>query len=131
MTTYFYTFLNKKCSINQENLWKKTKKKQNAIDNIEAELILRIFLFFCPIWAWISFWTVSEALAPWSQQHKVAKTTSKLFSLSNDSHMSPFFALYGHLRHFKFKQKYQQYGPCFQTVFPFFMTMVEYKVACS
>ena len=38
-------FLNKKCSINQENLWKKTKK-QNTIANTEAELILRIFLFF-------------------------------------------------------------------------------------
>ena len=41
-------FLNKKCSINQENLWKKTKK-QNTIANTEAELILRIFLIFCPI----------------------------------------------------------------------------------
>ena len=53
LTTYYYTFLNKKCSINQENLWKKNNKKQNTIANTEAELILRIFLIFCPIWAWM------------------------------------------------------------------------------
>ena len=32
---------------------KKTTKKQNTIANTEAELILRILLVFCPIWAWI------------------------------------------------------------------------------
>ena len=53
LTTYYYTFLNKKCSINQENLWKKNNKKQNTIANTEAELSLRIFLIFCPIWAWM------------------------------------------------------------------------------
>ena len=26
-------------------------------------------------------------------------------------------------RYFTFKRKYQQYGPCFQTIFPFLMTM--------
>ena len=30
----------------------------------------------------------------------------------------------GHPRYFKFKRKYQQYGPCFQTIFPFFMTVL-------
>ena len=49
----------------------------------------------------------------------VAKTASKSFSLSNSSQKSPFFAvlmytLYGHHRYFKFKRKYQRYGPCFQ-----------------
>ena len=44
--------------------------------------------------------------------------------------MSSFFAvlmyaLYGHPRYFKFKQKYQQSGPCFQTIFPFLMTMIK------
>ena len=34
------------------------------------------------------------------------------------------YALYGHPRYLKFKQKYQQYGPCFQTIFPFLMTML-------
>ena len=34
------------------------------------------------------------------------------------------YALYGHSRSFKFKRKYQQYGPCFQNIFPFLMTML-------
>ena len=33
------------------------------------------------------------------------------------------YALYGHPRYFRFKQKYQQYSPRFQTIFPFLMTM--------
>ena len=32
---------------------KQKKRKQNTIANTEAELVLRIFLIFCPIWAWI------------------------------------------------------------------------------
>ena len=28
------------------------------------------------------------------------------------------YSLYGHFRNFKFKQKYQQNCPCFQTIFP-------------
>ena len=36
------------------------------------------------------------------------------------------YALYGHPRYFKFKRKYQQYGPCFQTIFPFLMTMFKF-----
>ena len=35
------------------------------------------------------------------------------------------YALYGHPRYFKFKEKYQQYSPCFQTIFPFLMAMFE------
>ena len=81
-------------------------------------------------WSVAIFWTASEPLALWSKQQKVAKTTSKSLSLINSSQKSPFFAvlmyaLYGHARYFKFKQKYEQYGPCFQTVFPFLMTMLE------
>ena len=34
------------------------------------------------------------------------------------------YFLYGHPRNFKFKQKYKQYGLCFQTIFPFLMTML-------
>ena len=34
------------------------------------------------------------------------------------------YALYGHPIHFKFKQKYQEYGPSFQAIFPFLMTMI-------
>ena len=84
-------------------------------------------------WSVAIFWTASEALAPWSQQQKVAKTTSKSLSLSNSSQKSPFFtvlmyALYGHPRYFKFKRKYQQYGSCFQTIFPFLMTMLPLKM---
>ena len=61
-------------------------------------------------WSAAIFWTALEALAPWSQQQKVAKTTSKSLSLSNSSQKSPFFAvlmyvLYSHLRYFKFKRK--------------------------
>ena len=61
-------------------------------------------------WSVAIFWTASEALAPWSQQQKVAKTTSKSLSLSSSSQKSPFFAvlmyvLYSHLRYFKFKWK--------------------------
>ena len=79
-------------------------------------------------WSVAIFGRVSEALRPWSQQQKLANTTSESLSLSNSSQKSPFFAvlmytLYGHPRYFKFKWKYQQYGPCFQTIFPFPMTM--------
>ena len=31
------------------------------------------------------------------------------------------YFLHNHPRKFKFKQKYEKYGPCFQTIFPFFM----------
>ena len=60
----------------------------------------------------------------------MAKTASKSFSLSNSSQKLPFFAvliyaLYGHPRYFKFKRKYQQYGACFQTTFPFLMPMAK------
>ena len=34
------------------------------------------------------------------------------------------YALYGHPRYFKFTGKCQQYGPSFQTIFPFLMTML-------
>ena len=56
-------------------------------------------------WSEAIFWTASEALALWSQQQKVAKTTSKSLSLSNSSQKLPFFAvlmyaLYGHPRYF-------------------------------
>ena len=79
-------------------------------------------------WSVAIFWTASEALTPWSQQQKVAEATSKPLSLSNSSQKSSFFAvlmyaLYGHPRYFKFKRKYQQYGPCSQTILLFFMTM--------
>ena len=82
-------------------------------------------------WSVTVSWTTSEALAPSSKQQIVAKTASKLFSLSNSSQKSPCFAvlmyaLNGHPRYFKFKRNYQQYGPCFQTTFPFLMTMLDY-----
>ena len=38
------------------------------------------------------------------------------------------YALYSHPRRFKFKRKYQQYGPCFQTIFPFLMTKIKIKL---
>ena len=62
----------------------------------------------------------------------MAKTALKSFSLSNSSQKLPFlvalmYALYDHPRYFKFKQKYQQYGPFFQTISPFFMTMMKSK----
>ena len=62
----------------------------------------------------------------------MAKTASKSFSLSISSQKPPFFtvlmySLYGHLRYFKFKQKYQQLArPCFQTIFSFLLTMDKY-----
>ena len=79
-------------------------------------------------WFIAVFWTASEALALWPQQRKLIKTTWKSLSLSNSSQKSPFFsvlmyALYGHPSYSKFKQKHQQYGPCFQTIFPFLMTI--------
>ena len=59
----------------------------------------------------------------------MAKIASKSFSLSNSSQKTSFFAvlmysLYGHLRYFKVMRKYQQYDACFQTIFPFLMTLV-------
>ena len=38
------------------------------------------------------------------------------------------YAMYGHSGYFKFKQKYQQYGPCFQTIFSFRMTMMNMNI---
>ena len=82
-------------------------------------------------WSLEIFWTSLETLAPWSWQKKLLKTASKSFLLSNSQQKSSFFAvlmyaLYGHPRHYKFKQKNQQSGPYFQTIFPFSMTMLEY-----
>ena len=54
----------------------------------------------------------------------------------NSSQKPPFFAvlmfsLYDHPRYFKFKQKYQQCDPCFQTIFPLLMTMQIYSsISC-
>ena len=50
---------------------------------------------------------------------------------SNSSQKRPLLAplmysLYGHPKYFKFKLKYQQYGPCFQTNFPFLMIMITF-----
>ena len=39
------------------------------------------------------------------------------------------YAVYYHPRCFKFKQKYQQYGPCFQTTFAFLMAMIAFLIA--
>ena len=49
----------------------------------------------------------------------MTKTASKSFLLSSSQQNSPYFAvlmyaLYGHPKYFKFKQKYQQYGLCFR-----------------
>ena len=39
------------------------------------------------------------------------------------------YALYGHTGYLKFKQKHQQYGPCFQTIFPFLdLIQMEYHL---
>ena len=67
-----------------------------------------------------------------AKQQKVAKAASKSFSLSNFSQRPPFFAvlmyaLYGQPRYLKFKRKYQQYGPCSQTVLSFLMTIDKSK----
>ena len=37
------------------------------------------------------------------------------------------YALYGHPRYIRFKQKYQQCDPYFQTIFPFLLTMAKYN----
>ena len=70
------------------------------------------------------FWTASETLTSWSLQQKAAKIASESFSLGNSSWKLPFspvlmYTLYGDPRYFKFNRKYQQYGPCFQTIFSF------------
>ena len=38
------------------------------------------------------------------------------------------YSLYGHPRYIKFKRKYQKYGPCFQFIFPFYVTMLELTI---
>ena len=87
-------------------------------------------------WSVAIFWTSSEILTPSSQQQKVAKIASKSFSLSISQQKLPFFAvlmnaLNDHPRYFKFKRKYQQYGPCFQTIFPFLMTvLIRFRSTC-
>ena len=57
------------------------------------------------------------------------KTASKVFVLRSSLQKLPFFtvlmnALHGHPRYFKFKQKYQQYGPCLETIVSFLMNMI-------
>ena len=64
----------------------------------------------------------------------MAKTASISFSLSHSLQKLPFFAilmyaLYGHPGYFKFKGKHRQYGPCFQTIFPFLMTIIKERFA--
>ena len=59
----------------------------------------------------------------------MAKTASNSISVNSSSQKSPFcdfliYALYGHPRYFKFKRKYRQYGPRFQTIFLFLTTML-------
>ena len=66
-------------------------------------------LRYC-FWSLEIFWTSLETLAPWSWQNKLLNTASKSFLLSNSQQKSSFFAvlmyaLYGHPRHYKFKQK--------------------------
>ena len=39
------------------------------------------------------------------------------------------YSLYDHQRYFKFKQKNQQYGPCFQTIFPFLITTENQEIS--
>ena len=53
----------------------------------------------------------------------------KVISTEQSLTKPPFYAvlmysLYGHPRYFKFKRKCQQHGPCFQTIFPFFVTLI-------
>ena len=38
------------------------------------------------------------------------------------------YSLYSHPRYFKFKWKYQQCKPCFQTIFLFLMTMIKVRL---
>ena len=57
-----------------------------------------------------------------------SQNSLKIISLDNLPQKLPFFpvlmyALYGNLGYFKFKRKYQRYGWCFQTIFPFLLTM--------
>ena len=66
----------------------------------------------------------------WYHSHNNRKwlKSLKVISRSNSSQKPLFFAvliyfLYSHPRYFKLKQKYQQYGPCFQNIFPFLMNM--------
>ena len=64
---------------------------------------------------------------------EMAKTATKSFSLrkfSPKQWKQPFFAvlmysLYSHPRNFKLKRKYQQYSPCFLTIFPFLVTLAK------
>ena len=80
-------------------------------------------------WSAAIFWTASEALGPWSEQQRVAKTALKSFWLSSSSQKSSFltvlmYALYDHPRYSKVKRKYQQYGQCCQTTVLFVITIV-------
>ena len=54
---------------------------------------------------------------PQSHFHWAIPHRSRHFSLL-------MYALYGHPRYSKFKRKYRQYGPCFQTIYPFLMAMI-------
>ena len=46
------------------------------------------------LWSAAIFWTALEALAPWSQQQNMAKTTSTSLSLINSSQKSSFFCCF-------------------------------------
>ena len=60
----------------------------------------------------------------------MAKKASKSFSLGNFSQYSPYFAvsmcaLYDHPIYLMLKRKYQQYGLCFQTIFPLLLAVLK------
>ena len=62
---------------------------------------------------------------------KMTKTASKSSSQRKSSLQAAIFAvliyfLYSYPRNLKFTQKYQQLGPCFQTISPFLMTVEKY-----
>ena len=57
---------------------------------------------------------------------KVISTTNS--SLQTGIFAVLMFALYGNPRNFKFKEIYQQYGPCFQAISLFLMTMFFYFI---
>ena len=71
--------------------------------------------------------THKELYTPWHHNHNNKPQSHFDWAIPHKSHH--FFAvlmhaLYDHPRYFKFQRKYQQHGPCFQTIFPFLMTMI-------
>ena len=87
--------------------------------------------FYCYLWKGICdnlfnlYFSYQLPQKSWHHSHKTASKSSSVRKLLMDAAIFAvlMYSLYSHPRNVKFKGKYQQYDPCFQTIFLLLMTM--------